>query len=739
MAENHHSASEPPPKISDLGRWTAAIVLILLICGFYWRLTLTSQYTWLGGGDTASQVLPWFQFQAGEWHRGRLPLWDPNHWAGQPLIGQAQPGAAYPLNWILFLLPLRDGWIKQVHLHWYFVCIHILAAWFAYRLGRELGCRRISSLLGAAVFSLAGWLGTTEWPQMINGAVWAPLVFLYLFRAVRGRAPVASAVLSGFFLGVAWLSGHHQIPIFLTITASAVWLWAGLKNRRLLPLLPLFLVVTFCAGALQILPAQEYGRAALRWVGAPDPIGWKELVPYSVHQEYSLHPASLLGIVFPGMTVHSDPFLGVAALALALLGIALCWQRWETRALTAVMLGSLLFSLAHHTPLNGLLYGLAPLLDKARSPSMAVFVTGFAAAMLAAMGLEALLAERGSPWPARASKAALALGCVVFTVRFVIVEWRGFPGGAEQRELATALAAIFLAWLLYAWRARSISARTAAFLFLGIFLLEVANANGYYMPALHEKERLSQLNSLRENSDIAEFLRRQPGMFRVDIDDKLIPYNFGDWYGIQQSGGYLAGITENVARQEFHNPAAKRLLGVAYAIGDKPTAFQTEQVFQGASGLKVFYNADVLPRAFAVHEAFQIPHRNRAAAELTQLGSDLGKKTFLLVPPPPLQRCEATDSVTLLSSTPNRVRLAANMGCAGMAILTDTFYPGWVAKVDGKDADIYEAYAFVRGVAVGAGDHTIEFSYRPGSVIWGGILSGLAALAAIAAARSKSR
>src|SRR5205085_53709 len=78
------------------------------------------------------QVLPWYQFEAGEWHQGRFPLWDPHHWGGQSLIGQALPGAAYPLNWILFLLPLRKGWIRQPYLHWYFVLIHYMGALFCY-------------------------------------------------------------------------------------------------------------------------------------------------------------------------------------------------------------------------------------------------------------------------------------------------------------------------------------------------------------------------------------------------------------------------------------------------------------------------------------------------------------------------------------------------------------------------------------------------------------------------------
>ena len=48
---------------------------------------------------------------------------------------------------------------------------------------------------------------------MLNGAVWAPLVFLYLFRVARGERVLASSLLSGFFLG--WLAGGTSSNAFV--------------------------------------------------------------------------------------------------------------------------------------------------------------------------------------------------------------------------------------------------------------------------------------------------------------------------------------------------------------------------------------------------------------------------------------------------------------------------------------------------------------------------------------------
>ena len=38
--------------------------------------------------------------------------------------------------------------------------------------------------------------------------------------------------------------------------------------------------------------------------------------------------------------------------------------------------------------------------------------------------------------------------------------------------------------------------------------------------------------TMRDQGDIAEFLRRQPGWFRVQVNEDDVPYNFGDFFGM---------------------------------------------------------------------------------------------------------------------------------------------------------------------------------------------------------------
>ncbi len=162
-------------QVGNLPHIAGPAILFLITITIFWKLTLTSHYTWLDHPDIVNQVLPWYQFEATEWHQGRFPLWDPHYWGGQSLIGQGQPGVAYPFNWILFLLPLRDGRIPYSHLHWYFVLLHYMGALFCYWLCRDLKRSRTASVIAGAAFGLSGYCGAIGWPQMLNGAVWAPL------------------------------------------------------------------------------------------------------------------------------------------------------------------------------------------------------------------------------------------------------------------------------------------------------------------------------------------------------------------------------------------------------------------------------------------------------------------------------------------------------------------------------------------------------------------------------------
>ena len=86
----------------------------------------------------------------------------------------------------------------------------------------------------------------------------------------------------------------------------------------------------------------------------------------------------------------------------------------------------------------------------------------------------------------------------------------------------------------------------------------------------------------------------------------------------------------------------------------------------------------------------------------------------------------------VLSYEPDRVVLAASATRPATVVLSDLWFPGWKATVDGASVDVDRVDYLLRGVRVGPGTHRIVFSYRP--VPWkiGVLVSGLALLALLA-------
>ncbi len=699
------------------------ILLALIVIGFFWKLTLTHQYTWLESPDMSNQVLPWQNVQAMAFHQGQFPAWDPYLWGGQSLIGQAQPGTAYPLNWILYALPLRDGHIRLSYLHWYMALLHVLAGLFAYWLCRDLERTRLASLIGGAAFALSGAIGTTDWPQMLNGMIWAPLVLMFLLRAVRGRNPWLSAALSGFFIGISWLSGHHQVPIFLTYAMAGVWLFFLLQGRRihwnvarLALVFGLFLVLT---SALQVLPAYEYGRLAYRWVGAPDPVAWKDVIPYTVHRDHSLNLFTIFGLIVPGLHAEVDPYVGLILLSLAVLGIAVWWSDGRVRLLAVLAMAGLLFSLGHQNVLHGFLYSVLPLVEKARTPAMAAFLFNFGAAVLAAYGFDSLSDHPESAWPRQITLWLLGASGLLLVLILGVTIGKQLHVDLDDRLILVAVVGVIAGALFLAHQKGNLGTMAMGVGCLLLLLMDLGNSTGYSYPHALDKNRSANLHQLAENSDVLAWLRKQPGPFRVQIDSREIAFNYGDWFGVDVFGGYTASLPSHMMRIEFDSERTRKLYGTKYWISRVPRDSYQTVAYQFQSGLKAFETSDPLPRVWTVHEAVALTSESQILPTYASTEFDPRRQAFFLGEAPKLNPCAADDHVTLLQSNLSGVAIQADMQCPGMVILSDNWFPGWTATLDGQSTRIWEPYTAIRGVEVPAGRHRIEMHYHPLTVTLG--------------------
>jgi hypothetical protein len=738
VAENH----QRDWKRAWLRRLAAPAALLVISVLFHWKLVLTNQYTWLESPDLANLVMPWMQFQASEWHAGRFPMWDPNSWTGQPLFGQGQPGSAYPLNWLMFWMPLNDhGWLRQDVLHWYYVLIHFLAALTCYALARELGRSRGASIVAGSIFALGGYVAYTDWPQMLNGAVWAPLVFLYIFRVASGKSVLASSLLSGFFLGVTWLVGHHQLPLFVSIAAAAMWIVVIASSQpvvRMVRLAAIAFLITGMTGAFQTLPMVEYGRQAVRWVGTEHPEGIGEVVSYELHKEHSLKPVSLIGLVIPGIEPGAySSYVGGAALSLAILGLILGWKDRRVRWLGALMLGGILFALGPNSVFHGVIYALLPLVDKARVPAASTIVFMLGLAPLAAFGVDWLALPESSMVTRRASWILAGIGSVLMFGSLFFYAAHVMPVISDNRMVITAFVAILLAGLMAGLRSGGISRRAGWILALGLVLFELGNVTDYWLPATTDRTHDIYLSKMAAHYDIARYIKGQGEFARFNYDEKEIPYNIGDWYGIEGFNAYAASVPSSLWAHDIFSQRVQDILGIRYYVGKTAAHPDQPEKFLGRSGLNVYENTNAFPRVWSVHQSRKVLGPQQAHDLLGDEGFNARNEVFLIGENPPRLPSCSGDEVWMPRHEPNYVRIEAHMQCKGIVILTDTWFPGWRATVDGKSAKIERAYGFARGVLVEPGSHIVEMRYRPLSVYLGAAMSLLATGIVIVGVRRK--
>lgn len=100
---------------------------------------------------------------------------------------------------------------------------------------------------------------------------------------------------------------------------------------------------------------------------------------------------------------------------------------------------------------------------------------------------------------------------------------------------------------------------------------------------------------------------------------------------------------------------------------------------------------------------------------------------------PPAARAPAWN-ISWVESTPNELKMRVTTSARGLLVLTDTYYPGWRAQIDGAGVPIYRTDGTFRGVVVPPGRHVVEMRFVSRSFEAGMALSVLFWLLCAAAA-----
>ncbi len=152
--------------------------------------------------------------------------------------------------------------------------------------------------------------------------------------------------------------------------------------------------------------------------------------------------------------------------------------------------------------------------------------------------------------------------------------------------------------------------------------------------------------------------------------------------------------------------------------------------------VKIYDNLDVMPRAFIVYDWQQTTDITSAINIMRSTDFDVRNSAVLItsevlpVESQPQDTNTVGGYVEIESYSPERVSLISNAAKDGLLVLTDSYYPGWEASVDGQNVPIQRANGQFRGVFVPAGQHEVVFDLDPQSYNYGRAISlvGLAVI-----------
>ncbi len=390
-----------------------------------------------------------------------------------------------------------------------------------------------------------------------------------------------------------------------------MWLYFLFENgrirRSLLAPAALFLVFAALAGAFQMWPTFAYGRDAVRWVGSRnDPIAWNQPVPYTVHRQYSLSPKYLLGIVIPGYENGAVAYTGMVALILTALALARWWRIKEVRILCGVGVAGLFLALGNANLFHGILYSIAPVFEKARTPSTAIYLFHFAIAVLISFGMDALLQSSARAALRRCAFILLGFGAVTFLIVFGVFLAHDQKWTGDDRVMITVLSSFALAGLIYRMSRAESSRPAIPALIIALYLVELGNSALFYLPNKEEADRNVFLAPMDDTKQVADFLRHQSAPIRVWANREDVPFNFGGLYGIDELFGYAPSIPNNFYQVEAHTLRGRQIFAAAYTVSRKPVFPDQKEIFRSSTGVAVYQNPDVMPRVWTVHEAIKV-------------------------------------------------------------------------------------------------------------------------------------
>lgn len=737
----------------------------------YVAITLALGFPALGGKflvtPPSDQYLAGYafrEFAAATMKAGQgFPLWNPYLMGGMPYVAAMHGDTFYPTFLLRAVLP------TDVAMTWGYMLHVVLAGLFTFLfLRRAVGLSFYSALVAGLAYAAGGNVAGLVSPGhdgKLYVATLLPLVLFFVHRAVRdGRAWAYGAIAISVTLAI--LTPHPQLVQYLLLLSGVYALYAALGRgadgvttpRRVavgrLGFAAVAVGIGVLGSAIQYWPVLEYTPWSPRAGGK----GWEHAISFSMPPEelINTYVPQFSGILFGyygrnGFHFHSE-YIGAAVLPLVGLAFggppANRRQVWFWSGALAV---ATLWALGGYTPFFSIVYALVPGTKYFRAPSTMLYVVSFGTAVLAGFGVERAL-RRGVSVRYVLAWVGVATAIALMATAGMLTNLAGsfaLPQlAAKVDENATALtlgawrslaAVVAALGVLYAADRRRLTPQTAGLLLTAVVALDlwsvVRQYWGFSAPA----------SAVYASDPTVAYLRAQTDSGRVltlPLDDGgpvayHDPFLKGDalmTYRVRQTLGYHGNELGRYQRlyegDGQSNPAVNpnfwRLTNTRFVLTNLaelplPGATRVAGPVRNAAGtMSYLYRLPGdNPPAWVTPLAVRAPDDNVLATVLDPR-FDVGRvalfDTAAAVPtqPVPTQLPAPLELRVRVSAwQPGHIVLALDRPAPAGAtlVVSENYYPGWSARVDGRAAALGRADLSLIGVPLSAGARAVELTF----------------------------
>ena len=673
---------------------------------------------------------------------GRVALRNPYAGGGIPHLAAGFSRMLYPPFWIYAVLDSTTAHNVEILLHLF------LAELFAYLFLRKLGAQPAHAFLGGILYGFTpSIIHRAEISFILPSLVWFPLLLFFiedLLTTGRVRSVVGLSGAVAFQL----LAGHFP-DIFLNLLATVAY--ATVRSF-------------FLESGTPLLPRLVVSVAAVIWgfgLAAPFLIPSLELMTHVNRARVSLdalgatgHGIELFWTLLTPWFQRSQLYIGLVPLAF-LPGALVRGPRGPVVALVGVL--ALGLAISTRGPVLEALHTIVPSFERLRYVTTFVSLASFAMALLAGVGIWAGR-SRESPrlrLEQRLLRIALVGAILAYSLTWVL----GEENISTTFRLPLAMLLLALGVVALELRVRKwIGEKGLVFLLCVVFSLDLFSYARAFNPRIDSEEFpvFPDLPSI-------EFLKRDGDRFRVaslaygynspfwpntlgayGIEDvaayhSLLPQELGDY--VEKIRRYAAGASGEELTEEggfftnwvsvptFRPTHLLRIWNIKYFLlpagWPNPDPVWLELVYDGE--VRIFLFRSWLPRVWLAQEAQVLPDQGAIYMKLLDPTFD-PERTVLMETEPSCWLSDGVGENTMSAEKPvSRIvqhhseysAIETRSSQASYLYVSESYDPGWKARVDGKEAAVLRANLHFLAVPLLPGDHQVELFYAPRTYWWG--------------------